>query len=483
MNYIYFTERTLNMFIRLLILGAILQLTSSVFAQPNQSTWTQVPSPNFSDTRTMIRGISGMSSSDIWAVGTYQTSPVMAQYKSQNLVMRWNGNSWQQYPIASFGINMSDLWAVKMTAVNEGWAAGTYDSYGQGSQATMFRWNGSSWLHHPLPDSNVMISLDGFDAISQNDVWAVGRRTNNVALSLHYNGSAWAQVPVPAVGTYRNFFLSVDGINSNDVWAVGSWGNNYGDYRMLAMHWNGSSWSNTALPAIPAGQLGELLDVKMVSSNDVWAVGYYLTGGKVTLHWDGNSWTEVTPGGAGGALAVINSTNVWAVGGGITNWNGNNWSVIDSLPHLNSPSLGSTVVLPNGDIWAAGRTVDSAGVFKTLVYRIEGNNIPTPPNPPIPPSTPQTPEPPDSIATTADILIYPNPVVSHTINIRLELEAGNYALVIYNLQGQAVYTENFSTNSAVQTKQVVLPSNIINGKYNMVIRNPKYKGSVGFSLL
>ena len=108
----------------------------------------------------------------------------------------------------------------------------------------------------------------------------------------------------------------------------------------------------------------------MIASDDVWATGYYLAGGMFKIHWNGSTWTEITPtNGGGGAFAVISANNVFSVGGEISHWNGSAWTIADQLAQLSYPSLGSTVVFSNGEIWAGGVTSDATSRFFTLVYR------------------------------------------------------------------------------------------------------------------
>jgi hypothetical protein len=141
----------------------------------------------------------------------------------------------------------------------------------------------------------------------------------------------------------------------------------------MAQHWNGISWTNTPLPSAITGPLGELLNVTMIASDNVWALGSTVTGNLLMIHWDGNSWSEVPGTGSAGGAIVARGTNLYSVGEKIAEWNGSNWTVIDSLKQLPFPSLVSAVSFSNGDIWAAGRVVDSA--FHTLVYRT-ANSIP-----------------------------------------------------------------------------------------------------------
>ena len=355
-------------------IAALLLVLPSVcgFAQ----SWTQVPSPNPSTERNLLRGISGTSSSDVWAVGHYQPNP--ANYVYHNLIIHWNGTSFQTVPIGNPSADNNDLWDVQAISPNVAWAVGDYTYPGSTANAQIHKWNGTSWIQQTIPTIAGGSYLFGIGAVSASDIWAVGGKAGSPFLcyAMHYNGSSWAEVAVPpAPGSGRNNFNAVHGLSANDVWAVGTWGANVGDYHFLAMHWNGSTWTNSPIPnTVNNGVDGELLDVKMVSANDVWAVGYSLAGGIVMLHWNGTVWSQVPTTGGGGALAVLSANDIYAVGSEIAHWNGSRWTVVDTLFNYPYPALGAATVLPGGEIWAAGRTVDSNNIFKTLVYR-KGSNI------------------------------------------------------------------------------------------------------------
>src|SRR5438552_14354058 len=98
----------------------------------------------------------------------------------------------------------------------------------------------------------------------------------------------WSIVSSPNQGS--SSLYGVSAVSSNDVWAVGYYSNG-SSLLPLTEHWNGSSWSIVPSPAINGGLLH---GVAAVSSNDVWAVGeYYNSGGSLTLHWGGSSWSVV----------------------------------------------------------------------------------------------------------------------------------------------------------------------------------------------
>ena len=58
---------------------------------------------------------------------------------------------------------------------------------------------------------------------------------------------------------------------------------------------------------LPVGQ-----DIAVVSTNDIWQVGYATTG-----HWDGSAWSAIPPAGSFVSLsgvAGVATADVWAVG-------------------------------------------------------------------------------------------------------------------------------------------------------------------------
>lgn len=358
--------KTLLLFIKLNLLFVIIAF--------GQAPWIHVPSPNPSPAKSILRGISGTSENDIWAVGHFETTPAGGNYSQANLIIHRTGNSWTvaNAPVPSGSTGFDDLWDVHSVSVNDVWAVGHYAGVGSGSQSQILHYDGNYWSQVSFNLSANNHFLWSIDAISGNDIWAVGGKSGTVTdscLTLHYNGSSWSEIPVSPVGQIRNRFLAVDGIASNDVWAVGSWGPALGNYHYLAMHWDGNNWNNFPMPSQLTGNIGELTDVHMITSNDVWALGGLTTGGMVLIHWDGTSWTEVTPQVGGGALVARSPNDVLAVGERISHWDGFSWQIVDSLNYLPFPGLSSAIVLPSGEIWAAGRTVDLNNIFETLVMR------------------------------------------------------------------------------------------------------------------
>src|SRR5581483_4235535 len=132
--------------------------------------------------------------------------------------------------------------------------------------------------------------LYGITALSANDVWAVGDASvstasgvERLALTLHWNGKTWTQVPTPnpapstmAATHVSNALSAVSGSSSHDVWAVGQynlWSAGVRGARALLLHWDGSSWKLVPSPSTVAGRVSFLNGVAAPSATGAWAVG------------------------------------------------------------------------------------------------------------------------------------------------------------------------------------------------------------------
>ena len=426
-------------------------------SQIQGQTWQQVPTPDASATRNMLRGISGTSSSDIWTVGSFEENLTVPPFNKQNdLIMHWNGSAWFTYPPMNISQSLDDLFDVEAIAPNNVWAVGIYNHITNASQAELLHFDGTSWQVQNPPIVNGGSGLFSLDALSANDIWAAGGKTSSPtrpAYVLHYNGSSWTDIPVPPIGLYRNQFAWIDAVSPTSVWAGGFRGETTGDFHALVMRWNGTSWQNIALPASITTPQSEVLSIKAISDNDVWVLGYYLAGGAFKIHWNGSSWTEMpSPNGGGGAFAAIAPNNIFSVGSEIWHWDGTAWTLVDPIDTVFYPALVNTVTFPNGDVWACGISMDAtATIFHTLVYR-NTNTLSSGGNPVVDESVKIFPNPVKDqitvtlnnyIGTTLSIIDSSDKVlevipqgVSNTVNLDLRnYSNGNYFL---RIEGQGI---------------------------------------------
>jgi hypothetical protein len=389
---------------------------------------TIIPSPNPSPNFNILRGISGTSLSNLWAVGSYDET---GNIDFKNLVLKWNGSAWSQVNVPSPDTD-GDLWAVSALNNNSVWAGGTYASPTSLAQPQILKWNGTSWNLMSLPSASSGAFIWDIEAIAENNVWAVGgagpdeQSFASVAYVLRWNGSSWSRLYVPPFGQRRNRFTAFDYISANDVWAVGSWGHTLGTFKFLIMHWDGSNW--TQIPSPLTDMNGEFEDIQAVSPNDIWAIGGYITGGSVYLHWNGSSWSTVPSPGSAGAIAALSSNNVYTVGSNVANWNGSEWTVVDNLGQIYGPALSAATVLPSGEVWAAGRFLDPNDQLMTLTVKFMGGQITSVGS--------NIGEPKDFIL----IQNHPNPFNPVTfINYNVSV-SGNVKISVFDITGKAIST-------------------------------------------
>ncbi len=343
-----------------------------------------------------IYGVAAITDNNVQVVGTRHAG--RHSHDDLTYLMRWDGSQWNQVPTADpIGADPSGgstLYDIKAISGNNIWAVGFIEDADDYNIPLLEHWDGTTWS--VVPDSSIVPGqgqLNGIDAISADDIWAVGSAlaANIQTLILHWNGSAWRIVPSPNVDVASNVLTSVSAISTNDVWAVGYTGNpDQHSGQTLIEHWDGSQWSVVPNPR-PDGVSSALQHVAAVSAQDVWAVGYAEVdpGGPVqhTLieRWDGSQWSIVPSPNVGSmanrlyGIAVVSPDDVWAVGNSydgtpdrtlVLHWNGTQWSVIPSPNSVSGSNfLYDIAILSANDVWAVG---NSNTFGKTLAIHWDG---------------------------------------------------------------------------------------------------------------
>ena len=251
------------------------------------------------------------------------------------------------------------------------------------------------------PNSSTNNYLFATAVVSANDVWAVGTYnspTNRRTLAEHWNGSTWSIVATPNPISGPSLLTGVAAISSNNVWAVGyyEYDTTNGLFRAFSEHWNGTSWSLVATPAVGANNFTFLFGVTAVSTNDVWAVGSYLdvdnTDFVLFEHWDGANWNVVQAGSVGGWLSQLymastfSSSDVWAVGSTegtqgapftslAMHWNGSSWSTISTPDILSDTNeITSVTALEANHAAGVGYYVNGSAVGEAWDISVAGPN-------------------------------------------------------------------------------------------------------------
>lgn len=274
------------------------------------SSWRVDHIPKLPD-QSSLYDVAAVSAKDVWAVGLR-----WKHLRSWTLIEHWDGNSWKVVPSPNGGpsnfvrtpkryapsgrepLSASLLSAVAVISPDDIWALGGYDRALPGPKAPgMYRpayrvrllsehWNGTKWTLGPTPVmQSDAISRDelptgGFDYVAaapSGDV--MGLTDGFQGRPWWFSGSAWK--PDPSwTPMYSADAITVTG--HDDAWVMG-WRTKKDD--LAAVHWDGSQWATTELPATG------VLDAASASGpDDIWAAGQVHprtghTGQQVMLHY------------------------------------------------------------------------------------------------------------------------------------------------------------------------------------------------------
>lgn len=294
---------------------------------------------------------------------------------------------WQiSYNLPSQNGGSDSVSAIAATGTSNAWALGgklvVVQGQAQGAPAA-FHWNGTSWSPGKLPGPLPEGAFSAVSAPSATDIWAVGgceyctpfaasrngtqwtwhsnaASTDDSSMAAfspsnawvadytdidHWNGKSWRHYK--AIGW--NGVWSISGVAYNDIWAAGL---AVGGTQPEALHWNGSSWQATSIPAISLPANGEAVPAGVLaeSADNVWEGGYI-------------EWPDTTTGLTDYEPFMLH-------------WNGTAWSqqsIPDSLPQ----DYGFVELAPDGTggFWAVDEAVDSGegGLPQYLVHYSDGN--------------------------------------------------------------------------------------------------------------
>ena len=309
----------------------------------NGTSWVLGPTPKSpgGTESGSLEGVSCVSATDCVAVGA--------------AVEAWNGTSWSIQPTAATkGAQTTNLAAVSCVT---GTGAGCL---------TVGTEENDLFLSVPLAEHSVnsvwsvaapeaaaapvgIYELNGVSCASPATCIAVGDETYGAGLSLalidQWNGTQFSSIaaaPYPALSR-ESLLQGVSCSTGTSCMAVGY----YDTTKPLAEHWNGSSWS-LLTPLVPAGSQQTTLTSVSCAGTSCTAVGDSLIGGATTMlaeRWNGASWSMSPPlSGTSGQL-----TSVSCVGANM-------------CVAVGYSSSGSLVEVWNGTTWTSDSTGIPAGV-------------------------------------------------------------------------------------------------------------------------
>jgi hypothetical protein len=280
-------------------------------------------------------------------------------------IFHYDGQTWSQQFVQN-GVTLNGVWGSSAVDV---FAVGPDPLGGFGYDGAILHYNGTTWS--PMAARGLAVGEVGLYSVwgsSPTDVYAVGEDFTGLpnALVLHFDGSGWTRVLLPA--TFLRVLFDVHGTSAQDVWAVGF--NDLGfnlrapaerralrvagavrqiqDAQGIILHYNGSGWTEFAPPELDLVFNG----VWSVAPNDVFAVGQ-LGQAAAVYHFDGTAWAPMAVPPVRQLLDVwgASGTDVYAVGDGtILHYDGSAWTEMQATDRRLSGVWGSSAV----DVFAVG---------------------------------------------------------------------------------------------------------------------------------
>lgn len=241
--------------------------------EPEPGAWSQAFSADASVGA--LLSVWGPSPDDVWAVGG-QVEDVRAA--GAGSAVRRRGGTWavDELPAGTPLLN---------------WVHGEGDRvWVVGNAGAALRREGDAWV---ATDSGVDVALWGVWANGPSDVWAVGGDAFDLEgdpVIVHWDGSAWTPATWPELDRRSSAFFKVWASGAADVWVVGDGG--------VVLHFDGSAWAQ-----VPSGTNDDLISLWGTGDGEILAVGGRQLG--VLARWDGAAWT------AGEVDRALGLNGVW----------------------------------------------------------------------------------------------------------------------------------------------------------------------------
>jgi hypothetical protein len=246
--------------------------------------------------------------------------------------------------------------ALVMSGPDDGWYIAD-----RASGEVLRHWDGVRWsVGFRLPAGAYVISAD---EIAPDDVWAVGQREvsgGQETYAVHWDGSSWTESRLPSEPS-GSFLLRVSALSADSVYVTGT--TIQGESaNPITLVWNGTAWTRAR------GVLARLQFFDAHSATDAWGSGVPVrtTGPMIIAHWNGRSWRQVALGGIQGTdlvedVSAIAANDVWASGKDgfqrafTAHWDGSTWTrVPNALPTGDLSTLASVSGDAADDVWAGG---------------------------------------------------------------------------------------------------------------------------------
>jgi hypothetical protein len=265
--------------------------------------WVTYQAQSVSAQNFILNSVTVPAAGDIWAVG-YRYEYVGGALEFRTVIEHSTGGTFVMVPSpdreTAPATNLLD--DVSGVSSSDVWAVGYSRPPGGADRTLIEHWDGSTWSISASQDPGQYGNIvDGVLARSASDVWAVGARQDGFyqrPMAEHWNGSSWSVVtlPNPPYCNGHSYLTDITQVKPTDLWAVGWCQSSSRQEQGYVMRYNGSRWryASAVTAGIPANT--ELYGVSAAGPSSVWLAGLSRDDGALTLQWDHTTMHRVTDG-------------------------------------------------------------------------------------------------------------------------------------------------------------------------------------------
>jgi hypothetical protein len=299
----------------------------------NGKSWTRVPTPDVGTEANWLYGVAALPDGTAWATGTYTLA---SGYTDDALTMHWNGSEWTVVPAANPGAAENMLYSTTGVSDSDVWAVGTYGDSEGFFHPLIEHWDGHAWSAVPIfgVPSRVDGILTEVTSSPSEGVWATGQLSgfgSDSQVVLHLVGNHWVVVPAQPVRTSAGGMADVypQGIATSPagVWVAGRYRSGDTGYHTYVEAPTSHGLHQLGTPDTTP-QDNYLWGIAPVNDGaNAWAVGTSIVpstqNGESLIEYGSatGGWTVVpSPDPSTGGNNILDgvlafsSTNVWAVG-------------------------------------------------------------------------------------------------------------------------------------------------------------------------
>ena len=161
-------------------------------------------------------------------------------------------------------------------------------------QSYVLHWTGSTWQSVPVPASLTSYVQENvaLGVVSAQNVWLFSDNQYPVTTVLRWNGHYWYKQAIPKWVTFMNLSGTVSeqvaAFSASNLWVFSEGQDKFANPDHYAARYNGHSWSKVTLPVLPS-------QVSAVSPTDIWVLGRNLSNLNASLlaHWNGTKWSTL----------------------------------------------------------------------------------------------------------------------------------------------------------------------------------------------